>query len=225
MLRGVWACFFNDTACYSSHHFTSAHTSRWWVLDVVIANKWHVISVWWTATSDCASTSYYVSSACIDQRVSCSCDHTFSASHGNVIFVFILARYLLWSLMSALRHAGTWLAGELFAHKFSDSAVCSNKADAFFASLSVYHAHIHRRWPVLIRLRRLALTRRLFLKKFLSVCSGILWREPVVIRDFILILLHVITPSSINSLLVCLIRVITAISLLLSLLSTTYHTP
>jgi hypothetical protein len=58
----------------------------------------------------------------------------------------------------------------------------------------------------------------------LAVRRPVFWRKPVIVCDLIFILLHVISSSSVNSLLISFIRIVASISLLLLLLSPTNHT-
>ena len=212
----MWTGFFNDAACYSSHHFTSSNTPWRRMLNVMIADKGHIISVWWSSSNNSSSTGNYIPCTCIDKWISCSSNKTLWPSR-NIIFILILARDLLWSLMTALSGTHTRLRWELFIHKLCDS-IWSYKADALLAALSVDHAHIDTWWPIIITLslRRLALAVSLLLEDLLTVLHSIFRGEPIVVIDFILILLHIIPSPGVNTLLINLIRIVASVSLLLS---------
>ena len=149
MFRGVWACFFNDSASYSCHHFSSTNSTRRRMLNIVITDKWHIVSIWGTS-SNCATSCNYISCTCVNNRISCSCCHSFCACR-NVVFILILARNLLRSLMNALRWWISWLSRELFTHKFGHT-VSSNQSDAFLASLTIDHADIYAWGPIFVTL-------------------------------------------------------------------------
>ena len=215
MLWGMRTSLFNDSACYSSHHFTSTYTSWGRMLNVMIADKRHVICVWGT-TSYRSSSCDNISSACIYDGISGSGSSETLSSSGNIVLILVLARDLLRSLMTALWWGTSWLGWEFFIHKFSDS-IGTHQAYSFFAALTIYHTHIDAWRPILIslRLRWLTLSSILFLQQFLSVLSCVFGREPVVIIDLILVLLHVITTSSIDPRFIWIVASVSLVLLLL----------
>ena len=146
----MWASLFNDTACYSSHHFTSANTSGWRRLvisnsKVVVgdtAQERHVVSV--PSTNNSSTSSYDVACRCVNQRVLLIC-------RWDIVFILILAGYLLGALSSRV-HAPwltrlRWVLNEL------------RHADSLLWALSVDNACIHI-WLPIINLRWLLLNDR-----------------------------------------------------------------
>jgi len=123
--------------------------------------------------------------------------------------------------MSSLANR-SWLSWELLVHKICN-LISTSKADTLFATLTINHAHINARGPIIIviSLRWLALSSIFLFQDLLTIRGAILGREAIVIVYVILILLHVIPATSVNSLLVSIIWIIATVPLSLSRLLTT----
>ena len=220
MLWGMWTSLFNDSTCYSSHHFTSTHTSWGRMLNIMVAYKRHVICVRGT-TSYRSTACYNIASTCIDERISSSSSYETLCSSRNIVIILVLTGDLLGSLMTTLRWGTSGLWWELFIHKFSHP-IGTYQTYSLFAALTIYHTNIDAWGPILIalNLRRLTLARVLFLEQLLSVLGAVLRRESVVIIDLILVLLHIIATSCIDP---SFIRIIASVSLIILLLLSPQH--
>ena len=187
------------------HHFAiSNDTSWWWISVVMITQEWHVVCIVDLAeTSDSRSSLHYVASTSIDGRLSVYHIFAKGACTGDIIFVFVLALKLL-AIRSRLVASDTYhwcLAG----WRSSVLAIELIRIDALLACLSIDHAYVTQ--PLFIRWRVWLLL--LLRCHLLDILCFFRW-ESIVIAQFLLHLLHIVTATRVNPLL--LVSIIAVIS-------------
>jgi len=204
MLRGVRAGFFNDPTCNRGHHFPCTNPSWGWSMLMCIAQERHIISVICPTWCYGSPSGYDIAGRSVNQRF-WTLNSIASCSRKGVL-IFVLALDLLGSLVtSAIKSLGTLACAST---SVIDKLCHSN---SLLRALSIDHAHIHTRAPVIhivtvSRLGWLTLASPLFLLQLLCLVTSIaLWWETIIIAYLIFDLLHVVASTSIDPLRVSII--------------------